>query len=148
MKAENFSEKKNIKRSARLHGVIFTAVRITNLFQLYLSLSLFPHAPTLGIRASVKRFVSLQLLNLCIYDSTSLCWTVAAFSVSWSSHTVGTTPWTVDQPVARLLPTLRINAHRHQCLDWREPTIPVFERAKTVHALDRAATVIGKLLFR
>jgi hypothetical protein len=26
-----------------------------------------------------------------------------------------------------------------------EPTIPVLERAKTVHALDRAATVIGKL---
>jgi hypothetical protein len=25
-----------------------------------------------------------------------------------------------------------------------EPTIPAFERAKTVHALDRAATVIGK----
>jgi hypothetical protein len=25
-----------------------------------------------------------------------------------------------------------------------EPRIPVFERAKTVHALDRAATVIGK----
>jgi hypothetical protein len=24
-----------------------------------------------------------------------------------------------------------------------EPTIPVFERAKTVHALDGAATVIG-----
>jgi hypothetical protein len=24
-----------------------------------------------------------------------------------------------------------------------EPTIPVFERAKTVHALDRAAPVIG-----
>jgi hypothetical protein len=24
-----------------------------------------------------------------------------------------------------------------------EPTIPVFQRAKTVHALDRAATVIG-----
>jgi hypothetical protein len=24
-----------------------------------------------------------------------------------------------------------------------EPTIPVFERAQTVHALDRAATVIG-----
>jgi hypothetical protein len=24
-----------------------------------------------------------------------------------------------------------------------EPTIPVLERAKTVHALDRAATVIG-----
>jgi hypothetical protein len=25
-----------------------------------------------------------------------------------------------------------------------EPTIPVFERAKTVHALDRSATVIGR----
>jgi hypothetical protein len=27
-----------------------------------------------------------------------------------------------------------------------EPTIPVFERAKTFHALDRAATVIGAIL--
>jgi hypothetical protein len=26
-----------------------------------------------------------------------------------------------------------------------EPTIPAFERAKTVHALDRAATGIGKI---
>jgi hypothetical protein len=25
-----------------------------------------------------------------------------------------------------------------------EPTIPVFERTKTVHALDRVATVIGR----
>jgi hypothetical protein len=28
-----------------------------------------------------------------------------------------------------------------------EPTIPVFERAKTVHALDRAAAVIGVAYF-
>jgi hypothetical protein len=28
-----------------------------------------------------------------------------------------------------------------------KPTIPVFERAKTVHALDRAATVIGNAQF-
>jgi hypothetical protein len=28
-----------------------------------------------------------------------------------------------------------------------EPTIPVLERAKTVHALDRAATVIGELKY-
>jgi hypothetical protein len=27
-----------------------------------------------------------------------------------------------------------------------EPTIPVFERAKTVHALDRAATAIGTIV--
>jgi hypothetical protein len=28
-----------------------------------------------------------------------------------------------------------------------EPTIPVFEWAKTVHALDLVATVIGRILF-
>jgi hypothetical protein len=28
-----------------------------------------------------------------------------------------------------------------------EPTIPAFERAKAVHALDRAATVIGDSVF-
>jgi hypothetical protein len=28
-----------------------------------------------------------------------------------------------------------------------EPTIPVFERANTVYALDRATTVIGALLY-
>jgi hypothetical protein len=34
------------------------------------------------------------------------CWTLAAFSVSWS-FTDGKTPWTGDQPVARPLPTQR-----------------------------------------
>jgi hypothetical protein len=53
-----------------------------------------------------------------------------------------------DKPVARPLPT-----HRTQTQNKRtqtsipqvgfEPTIPVFERAKGVHALDCAATVIG-----
>jgi hypothetical protein len=47
-------------------------------------------------------------------------------------YTVGRTPWTGVQPVARPLPT-------------HEPTMPVFERAKTVHALDGAATVSGFL---
>jgi hypothetical protein len=63
--------------------------------------------------------------------------------------TVGKTPWTGDQPFARPL-----RAHRPaQAQNKRtqtsmpqvelEPMIPVFERAKTVHVLDRAATVIG-----
>jgi hypothetical protein len=30
----------------------------------------------------------------------------------------GRTPWTGDQPVARPLPTRKINAHRHPCLEW------------------------------
>jgi hypothetical protein len=60
-------------------------------------------------------------------------------------YTDGRTPWTSDQPVVRPLPTQRQN-NRTQTSMPRvgfEPTIPVFERAKTVHALDCAATVIG-----
>jgi hypothetical protein len=49
-----------------------------------LSLSLFPVAPTLEHKASVKRFVSLQFHN---------------------PKRVGRTPWTGDQPVERPLPT-------------------------------------------
>jgi hypothetical protein len=59
--------------------------------------------------------------------------TLAAFSV-------GTTPWTLDQPVARPLPTHRTTQTHNKRTDtstlWVrfEPTIPAFERAKTVHA--------------
>jgi hypothetical protein len=64
-------------------------------------------------------------------------------------YTAGRTPWTGDQPVARPLPTSRktqIQNKRTQTSMSRvgfEPTIQAFEREKTVHALDRAATVIG-----
>jgi hypothetical protein len=59
-------------------------------------------------------------------------------------YTVGRTSWTGNQPVARPLPARRIaqtqnkgtqtSMHRVEI----EPTIPVFERVKTVHALDCA----------
>jgi hypothetical protein len=86
---------------------------------LYLS----PVAPTLEHRASVKPFVSFQFLN---------------------PKTVGMTSWTGDQLVARPLPTQTPNKHRHTSVPrvGLDPTIPVFERAKAVHALDHAATVI------
>jgi hypothetical protein len=64
-------------------------------------------------------------------------------------YTVGRTLWAVDQPVAKLLPTHRTtqtqNKRRQTSIPsvGFEPTIPVFERAKTVHALDRPATVTG-----
>jgi hypothetical protein len=54
-------------------------------------------------------------------------------------NTVGRTPRTRDQPVARPL-------HTHRTTQTRvgfEPTILVLERAKTVDALDCAAAVIG-----
>jgi hypothetical protein len=34
------------------------------------------------------------------------------------TYIIGRTPWTGDQPVARPLPTHRINVHRHPCLEW------------------------------
>jgi hypothetical protein len=62
-------------------------------------------------------------------------------------YTVGRNLWTGDQPVARPLPTHRTAQTQNKCtqasMSWVgfEPTIPAFERAKTVHALDRAATL-------
>jgi hypothetical protein len=78
------------------------------------------------------------------------------FSSVIISLTDGRISSTSDQPVARPLPKYmttqtqnkRIHTHKHthQTSVLRvgiEPTIPASERAKTVHALDRAATVIG-----
>jgi hypothetical protein len=64
-------------------------------------------------------------------------------------YTVSRTPWTGDQPVARQLPEHRTAQTQHERTQSFmpqvrfEPTIQVFDGAKTVHALDRAATVIG-----
>jgi hypothetical protein len=65
-------------------------------------------------------------------------------------YTVGRTPCTRNQPVTRPLPTHRTtqtqNKHKQKSMlrVGFELTIPVFEQAKTVHALDREATVIGR----
>jgi hypothetical protein len=54
-----------------------------------------------------------------------------------------------DQPVARSLPTHRTTETQNKCRQTSMPgvgfenTIPVFERAKTFHTLDRATTGIG-----
>jgi hypothetical protein len=64
-------------------------------------------------------------------------------------YTVGRAPWTGDQPVARQLPEHRTaqtqNKRTQTCMPevGLEPTNPVFKRTKIVHALDRAATLIG-----
>jgi hypothetical protein len=74
-------------------------------------------------------------------------WALAAFPVL-DLYTVGRTPLTGDQSVARLLPTHRTTQTQNKRTQTSmsgvgfEPTMPVFERAKTVYALDRAATVI------
>jgi hypothetical protein len=64
-------------------------------------------------------------------------------------YTIGRTLWTGDQPFARPLPTHRTTQTQNKRTETSipqagfEPTTPVFEQAKTVHALERAATVIG-----
>jgi hypothetical protein len=66
-------------------------------------------------------------------------------------YTDGRTRWTSDQPIARPRPAHRAtptqNKRRQTSMRWVgfETTIPAFELAKTVHAFDRAATVIGLL---
>jgi hypothetical protein len=64
-------------------------------------------------------------------------------------YIVGRTPWTRDQPFARPLHTHRTIQTQNKCtetsmpLKGLKPTTPIFERAKTVHVLERAATVFG-----
>jgi hypothetical protein len=90
-------------------------------------------------------------LHLSIYDSAVLLLDLGRFFSFLILYTDGRTPWTVDQPVARPLPTHRTtqtqNKRAQTSMPWVgfEPSIPVFERAKTVHALGRAATVVGML---
>jgi hypothetical protein len=64
-------------------------------------------------------------------------------------YAVGRTPWTRDQPVVRPLPIRRTAQTQNKRTQTSmpqvglEPTMPAFDRAKAVHALDRAATVMG-----
>jgi hypothetical protein len=90
-------------------------------------------------------FVTSYLSN---YSSTALCWTLGAFSVS-SSFTQS-----VEHLGRGISPSqgryLHIGKHRNRKTHIQtymssvefEPTIPVFKLTKTVHALDRATTVI------
>jgi hypothetical protein len=59
-------------------------------------------------------------------------------------NTVGRTPLTGDQPVARPLPIGTQNKLRHSCLEWdsNAQSQCSSELAKTVHALDHAAIAI------
>jgi hypothetical protein len=62
-------------------------------------------------------------------------------------YTGGKTPWTEDQPVARPLPAHSTTQTQTSIPRVGfKPTTPVFERVKTAHALDRAPTVIGRIL--
>jgi hypothetical protein len=83
-------------------------------------------------------------LSLWLYNPLDF----GCFFSFWILHTIGRIPWTGDQPIARPLPThkTQLQNKRTQTYIPRvgfEPTIPMFERAKSVHDLDEAATLMG-----
>jgi hypothetical protein len=89
---------------------------------------------------------STETASLFYYGFTALCWAMAAFKFL-NLYEFGRTPLTEDQPVAMPLPTHRTTQNKRTQISMLrvgfEPTTPVYERAKTVHVLDGAATVIG-----
>jgi hypothetical protein len=118
-------------------------------------------------------YLSIYLSNLSIYESNlssslsiylsiylSVCLSIYLWLYSplldigrffsfLIFYTVGRASWTGDKPVSRPLPAHRTAQTQNKLTQTSmpqvgfEPTSPVLERAKTVHALDRAATVIG-----
>jgi hypothetical protein len=75
-------------------------------------------------------------------------WAILSFLIY---YTVGRTPRTGDQSIRRPLPSHRTAQAQNKRTQTSmpqvkfEPTVPVFERAKTFHALDRAVTVICRM---
>jgi hypothetical protein len=130
----------------RVRGLLVAIVR---------KLFLFGDAVT---RVVFHSFIHLFIHSFHSYSCCSLwsighLWDVSFHFSFLIQYTVGRTPWTEDQPIARPLPTHSTTQTQNKCtqtsIPWVgfEPTIPVFERAKTSHALDHAATVIGRVLF-
>jgi hypothetical protein len=93
-----------------------------------------------------------QFVVLTVYGSTAFV-DLGRFFSFLIRYSVGRNPWTGDQPVARPLPTHRTTQTQNKRIQTSiprvgfEPRIPVFERAKIVHALDRAVTVIGNFYY-
>jgi hypothetical protein len=102
------------------------------------SLSSFMGTPySMRIYLSIYVWLYSSLLNLGCFFSFLIF------------YTVGRIPWMGDQPIARPLPAQRTAQTHNKCTQISmpqvgfEPTIPAFKWVKTVHDLDRAATVIS-----
>jgi hypothetical protein len=89
----------------------------------------------------------IQFIHPSINDSRALCWALAAFLISWSfTQSV----WLFARRISTsqgLYLTQTQNKRTQTSMNWVgfERTIPAFERKETLHALDRAATVIVTL---
>jgi hypothetical protein len=84
-------------------------------------------------------------LSFSLYGLTALCWALAVFSFL-ILYIVGNLGRGMSPSQGRYLhmTTRTQNKSTHTSMPrvGLQPTIPVFERAETVHSLDRAATVI------
>jgi hypothetical protein len=89
------------------------------------------------------------IIHSFIHGFTTLCWPWPLLQFRNHFYTDGRTPWMSDYPSQGRY--LHIAQHKHRInkqisMPWVgfELTIPAFEREKTVHALDCAATVIDQ----
>jgi hypothetical protein len=111
----------NWNKERKLHGYRFCKQCYLSLVTICLSVYLCINQ---SVVAAVPSGVSLSPLRIIISicGSTALLLNFGSYFSFLSFYTVGRTPWTGDQPVARPLPAHtgqhkhRINAHRHQCL--------------------------------
>jgi hypothetical protein len=105
--------------------------------------------PSIHTSIHPSQLASHPFIRSSIYGFTVFLLDLGRFFSFLILFTVGSTPWTGDQPLARPRPTRRTTKTQNKRTQTSmpsvgfEPMIPAFERAKTVHALDRAATVIG-----
>jgi hypothetical protein len=109
------------------------------------------HVPPISFFLMYTIYLSVYLsiyLSIYVWFYSSLLDLGRLFRFS-IPYTVGRTPWTEDQPVARPLPahitTQTQNKRTQTSTTWVrfEPTNSEFEREEIVHVLNSAPTVIG-----
>jgi hypothetical protein len=108
-----------------------------------------PWVSECGSVAFVHLFDAVGTWYLSLNGSTNFVGSWPLFQFLDLFYTIGRTHWTGDQPVPRSLPTHRTTQTQNERTQTSmsqvdfEPTIPVFERAKIVHAIEHAVTVIS-----
>jgi hypothetical protein len=135
------------ERSVQRTAGVLTEIRIRHLLNPSEKLPLKPTcswANLLGDDNNTDTTTTIYLSTyLRIYGSPVLLLDLGRFFNFIILYTVGRTPWTGVQPVARPLPAHRTlqtqNKRTQTSMPWVgfELTIPTFKRAKTFHALDR-----------
>jgi hypothetical protein len=76
------------------------------------------HSKQIGYIAIYISICLSVCLSISIYGSAVLFLLIGRFYSFLILYSVGCTPWTADQLVARPLPIHRTKAHRHPCFQW------------------------------